>query len=65
MFDGVCRFSMVLMVLVASQWFSLVLVGSQWFSYVLSVLIGSQWFSVVLVGSSVLHVGSHRFSVFS
>ena len=31
--------------------FSLVLVGSQWLSKVLSVLVGPQWFSVVLVGS--------------
>ena len=53
------------MVLVDSQWFSVVLlVGSRRFSM---VLIGSQWFLVVLDSQcfSVLLVGSHSFSVFS
>ena len=56
------------MVLVASQWFSVVLTGFRRFSV---ALVGSQCsrrFSVVLVGSqyfSVLLIGSHRFSVFS
>ena len=51
------------MVLVDSQWFSVVLpVGSRRFSM---VLVGSQWFLVVLVASqwcSVVLTGSHRFS---
>ena len=56
------------LVIVASQWFSVVLTGSRRFSV---VLVGSQCarrFSVVLVGSpcfSVLLDRSHRFSVFS
>ena len=47
---------MVLMVLVASQWFSVVLTGSRRFSVVLSR------FSVVLSSSQYV-LSSHRFSV--
>ena len=51
------------MVLVDSQWFSVVLpVGSRRFSL---VLVRSQRFLVVLVASQLFSVGSHRFSVFS
>ena len=51
------------MVLVDSQWFSVVLpVGSRRFSI---VLVRSQRFLVVLVASQWFSVGSHRFSVFS
>ena len=51
------------MVLVDSQWFSVVLpVGSRRFSI---VLVRSQRFLVVLVASQLFSVGSHRLSVFS
>ena len=54
------------MVLIDSQWFSVVLsVGSRRISM---VLVGSQWFLVVLVASQwffVVLTGSRRCSVFS
>ena len=40
-----CWFTLVLSVLIFSQWFSVVLAGSQW------VLNVSQWFLLVLIGS--------------
>ena len=51
------------MVLVDSQWFSVVLpVGSRRFSI---VLVRSQRFLVVLIASQWFSVSTHRFSVFS
>ena len=50
-FNGSCMISMVLSVLVASQWFSVVLTCSRRFSV---LRVGSQcsrWFSMVLSGS--------------
>ena len=57
------------MVVVCSQWFFMVVMGSQWSRKFSVVLVVYQWFSVVLpVGSrrfSMVLVGSRWFLVFS